>query len=94
MVRGINVGNKERKIGLELGMEKELKMYQCMMHTMWEDKVERVGLFERGGYENREWNIENRDDRGIIINWSRESNRIGIGDFSSGSKLESRHYGT
>ena len=54
-----------------------------MIHTMWEDMVERVGC------ENTEWNIEEKDDRGIISNWSRESNRIGIVDFSSGSKLES-----
>ena len=60
------------------------------MHTMCEEKVERVGLFEGVGYDNREWNIENRDERGIISNWLRESNRIGIGDFKSGSKLESR----
>ena len=55
-----------------------------MIHTMWKDMVERVG------YEKREWNIEDRDDLGIISKWSRESNMIGIVDFSSGSKLESR----
>ena len=55
-----------------------------MVHTMLDDMVERVGC------ENRERNIEDRDDQGIISNWSRESNRIAIVDFSSGSKLESR----
>ena len=49
-----------------------------------------VGNKERMGCKIREWNIKNRDDRSIISNWLRESNWIGIGDFSSGSKLESR----
>ena len=31
-----------------------------MIHTMWEDMVERVGC------ENRLWNIEDRDDQGFI----------------------------
>ena len=51
---------------------------------MLDDMVERVGR------ENKKWNIEDRDDRGIISNWSRESNRIGIVDFRSGSELESK----
>ena len=59
-----------------------------MIHTMLEDMVERVGR------ENREWNIADRDDRGIISNWSRESNSLEwlTSAVEVNSNLERRHY--
>ena len=33
-------------------------------------------LVEGVRYEKREYNVENRNDQGIIRNWSRESKRI------------------